>query len=98
MLNIFFTHPKFSFNNDIYKISIFNSFPNSSINNIMDYCDKRKPTNLLIIYRITKIIVMLVYILSFRVFRLLSSSLLLFPQHFSRYILWPSSGVCCLNF
>ena len=31
--------------------------------------------------------------LSLRVFRQLSSSLL-FPQHFSRYVLWPSSGVC----
>ena len=31
---------------------------------------------------------------SLRVFRLLSSSLLLFPQHFSQYILRPSSGVC----
>ena len=29
-----------------------------------------------------------------RVFRLLSSSLLLFPQRFGRYVLWPSSGVC----
>ena len=32
--------------------------------------------------------------LTLRVFRLLSSSLLLFPQCFSRYVLWPSSGVC----
>ena len=32
--------------------------------------------------------------LSIRFFGLLSSSLLLFPQHFGRYILWPSSGVC----
>ena len=37
------------------------------------------------------------WFLSLRVFRLLSSSLLLFPQYFSRYVLWPSSGVCCLN-
>ena len=29
-----------------------------------------------------------------RVFGLLSSSLFLFPQHFSGYVLWPSSGVC----
>ena len=29
-----------------------------------------------------------------RVFRLLSSSLLLFPQCFDRYVLRPSSGVC----
>ena len=29
-----------------------------------------------------------------RVFRLLSSSLLLFPEHFDRYVLRPSSGVC----
>ena len=34
------------------------------------------------------------WFLSLRVFGLLSSSLLLFPQRFSRYILWPSSGVC----
>ena len=33
-------------------------------------------------------------ILSLRVFGLLSSSLLLFPQRFSRYIIRPSSGVC----
>ena len=33
------------------------------------------------------------WFLSLRVFRLLSSSLLLFPQHFSLYVLWPSSGV-----
>ena len=32
--------------------------------------------------------------LSLRVFRLLSSSLLLFPQHFGRYVLQPSSGIC----
>ena len=32
--------------------------------------------------------------LSLRVFGLLSSSLLLFPQRFSRYVLRPSSGVC----
>ena len=32
--------------------------------------------------------------LSLRVFGLLSSSLLLFPQRFGRYILRPSSGVC----
>ena len=36
--------------------------------------------------------------LSLRVFGLLSSSSLLFPQHFGRYVLRPSSGVCCLNF
>ena len=34
------------------------------------------------------------WFLSLRVFRLLSSSLLLFPQRFGRYVLWPSSGVC----
>ena len=34
------------------------------------------------------------WFLSLRVFRLLSSSLLLFPQHFSRYVIQPSSGVC----
>ena len=34
------------------------------------------------------------WILSLRVFGLLSSSLLLFPQCFGQYILWPSSGVC----
>ena len=33
-------------------------------------------------------------LLSLRFFRLLSSSLLLFPQHFGRYVLRPSSGVC----
>ena len=32
--------------------------------------------------------------LSLRVFGRLSSSLLLFPQRFGRYVLWPSSGVC----
>ena len=32
--------------------------------------------------------------LSLRVFGLLSSFLLLFPQPFGRYVLWPSSGVC----
>ena len=32
--------------------------------------------------------------LSLRVFGLFSSSLLLFPQHFGRYVLRPSSGVC----
>ena len=32
--------------------------------------------------------------LSLRIFRLLSASLLLFPQSFGRYVLWPSSGVC----
>ena len=32
--------------------------------------------------------------LSLRVFGLLSSSLLLFPQRFGRYVLRPSSGVC----
>ena len=34
------------------------------------------------------------WFLSLRVFGLLSSSLLLFPQRFSQYILRPSSGVC----
>ena len=34
------------------------------------------------------------WFLSLRVFVPLSSSLLLFPQHFSRYVLRPSSGVC----
>ena len=34
------------------------------------------------------------WFLSFRVFGLLSSSLLLFPQCFSRWVLRPSSGVC----
>ena len=34
------------------------------------------------------------WFLSLRVFGLLSLSLLLFPQHFGRYNLWPSSGVC----
>ena len=32
--------------------------------------------------------------LSLRVFGLLSSSLLLFPQCFGQYVLWSSSGVC----
>ena len=32
--------------------------------------------------------------LSLRVFGLFSSSLLLFPQRFGQYVLWPSSGVC----
>ena len=32
------------------------------------------------------------WFLSLRVFGLLSSSLLLFPQRFGRYVLWPSSG------
>ena len=34
------------------------------------------------------------WFLSLRVFGLSSWSLLLFPQHFGRYVLWPSSGVC----
>ena len=34
------------------------------------------------------------WFLSLRVFELLSSSLLLFPQRFGRYVLRPSSGVC----
>ena len=34
------------------------------------------------------------WFLSLRVFGLLSSSLLLFPQRFGRYVLRPSSGVC----
>ena len=34
------------------------------------------------------------WFLSLRVFGILSSSLLLFPQHFGRYVLRPSSGVC----
>ena len=34
------------------------------------------------------------WFLSLRVFRLLSSSLLLFPQGFGRYVSWPSSSVC----
>ena len=34
------------------------------------------------------------WFLSLRVFGLLSSSLLLFPQRFNRYVLRPSSGVC----
>ena len=34
------------------------------------------------------------FFLSFRVFRLLSSSLLLFPQRFCRYTPRPSSGIC----
>ena len=34
------------------------------------------------------------WFLSLRVFGLLSSSLLLFPQHFGWYVLQPSSGVC----
>ena len=34
------------------------------------------------------------FFLSLRVFGLLSSSLLLFPQRFGRYVLRPSSGVC----
>ena len=37
------------------------------------------------------------WFLSLRVFKLLSS-LLLFPQCFTQYVLRPSSGVCCLNF
>ena len=36
----------------------------------------------------------LLIFLSLRVFGLLSSSLLLFPQRFGRYVLRPSSGVC----
>ena len=36
--------------------------------------------------------------LSLRVFGLLSSCLLLFPQHFGQHVLRPSSGACCLNF
>ena len=35
-----------------------------------------------------------VFFLSLRVFGLLSSSLLLFPQRFGRYVFRPSSGVC----
>ena len=35
-----------------------------------------------------------VRLLSLRVFGLLSSSLLIFPQRFGWYVLWPSSGVC----
>ena len=35
------------------------------------------------------------WFLSFRVFRLLSSSLLLYSQHFAQCILRPSSGVSC---
>ena len=38
------------------------------------------------------------WFLSLRVFGLLSSSLLFFPQRFGRYVLQPFSGVCCLNF
>ena len=38
------------------------------------------------------------WFLSLRVFGLLSSSLLLFPQRFGRYVPRPSSGVCRLNF
>ena len=34
------------------------------------------------------------WFLSLRVFRLLSSSLLLFPQRFDWYVLRPSSGIC----
>ena len=34
------------------------------------------------------------YIILLRVFRLLPSSLLLFPQRFDRYVLRPSSSVC----
>ena len=34
------------------------------------------------------------WFLSLRVFGLLSSSLLLFPQRFSQYVFQPSSGVC----
>ena len=34
------------------------------------------------------------FFLSLRIFGLLSSSLLLFPQHFGRYVLRPSSDVC----
>ena len=36
----------------------------------------------------------MIHFWSLRVFGLLSSSLLLFPQRFSRYVLRPSSGVC----
>ena len=43
---------------------------------------------------ITLIIQIFIYSLSLVVFGLLSSSLLLFPQHFGRYVLRPSSGVC----
>ena len=38
------------------------------------------------------------WFLSLRMFGLLSSCLLLFPQHSGRYVFRPSSGVCCLNF
>ena len=34
------------------------------------------------------------WFLSLRVSGLLPSSLLLFPQRYGRYVLWPSSGVC----
>ena len=34
------------------------------------------------------------WFLSLRVFGLLSSTLLLFPKRFGRYVLWPFSGVC----
>ena len=37
------------------------------------------------------------WFLSLRVFGLFSSSLLLFPQRFGRYILQPSSGVCWIR-
>ena len=37
---------------------------------------------------------LMIFFLSLRVFELLSSSLLLFPQRFGRYVLRPSSGVC----
>ena len=37
------------------------------------------------------------WFLSLRVFGLLPSSLLLFPERFGRYVLRSSSGVCCVN-
>ena len=47
----------------------------------------RKVGQALLIYQST-------YHLSLRVFELLSSSFLLYPQRFGRYVLRPSSGVC----
>ena len=45
-------------------------------------------------YLLSKFLRRRVMILSLRAFGPFSSSLLLFPQHFGRYVLRPSSGVC----
>ena len=71
------------FSSSVYRAQMFAGFSGhgKSIYNIIPQLKKEN------VYQLNSF-------LSLRVFGLLSSSLLLFPQRFGRYVLRPSSGVC----